>query len=131
MDLCTALDDAKGTETIPEDINFNLPDNFIRPFREDIDSRNEYKTRTEMAIYNERERCFDDFSNLLRQFRTVRSVYGPFIIYGSDACTLIHVHVTCFSPYIYAIVSDILTLIHLHGTCFFSHHMSTLFFMFQ
>ena len=70
-DLCNALDDAKGTETIPEDINFNLPDNFIRPFRDDIDSRNEYKTRTETAVYNERERCFDDFSNLLRQFRTV------------------------------------------------------------
>lgn len=28
-----------------EDISFSLPDTFIRPFREETDSRNEYKTQ--------------------------------------------------------------------------------------
>ena len=69
-DLSSAVEDAKGSEFI-EDINFNLPDNFIRPFREDIDSRNEYKSRIETAAYNERERYFDDFSNLIRHFQSV------------------------------------------------------------
>ena len=69
-DLSSAVEDAKGSEFV-EDINFNLPDNFIRPFREDIDSRNEYKSRIETAAYNERERYFDDFSNLLRRFQSV------------------------------------------------------------
>ena len=69
-DLGAAAEDCKGSEVV-EDTNFNLPDNFIRPFREDIDSRNEYKTRLECAAYNERERCFDDFSNMLRRFQAV------------------------------------------------------------
>jgi len=69
-DLSAAAEDSKGSE-VGEDMNFNLPDNFIRPFREEIDSRNEYKTRLECAAYNERERCFDDFSNMLRRFQAV------------------------------------------------------------
>jgi hypothetical protein len=63
-------EDVRAAEVI-EDINFSLPDNFIRPFREEIDSRNEYRTQTEAAAYNERERCFDDFSNLLRDFQMI------------------------------------------------------------
>ena len=30
--------------TVYEDVSFSLPDNFIRPFRAETDSRNEYKT---------------------------------------------------------------------------------------
>ena len=44
---------------------------FIRPFDEDFDNRNEYKTQIEKNIYNERERCYDEFSNLFRQFQEV------------------------------------------------------------
>eukprot|EP01041_Mallomonas_annulata_P001544 gene1544-2984_t len=42
---------------------------YIRSFRDDIDDRNEYKSQVETAVYNERERCYDDFSNMFRQFQ--------------------------------------------------------------
>ena len=51
------------------DDHFTLPDVFIRPFREEIDSRLEYKTAIESQIYNERERCFDEFSNLFHSYQ--------------------------------------------------------------
>ena len=44
---------------------------FIRPFDDTSDNRHEYKTNAEKNIYNERERCYDDFSNLFRQFQEV------------------------------------------------------------
>jgi hypothetical protein len=48
-ELVGAAEDAKSGEVI-EDINFSLPDNFIRPFREEIDSRNEYRTQVSYII---------------------------------------------------------------------------------
>ena len=53
----------------PGDDHCTLPEVFIRPFREETDSRLEYKTQIETAMYNERERCFDEFSNLLHMFQ--------------------------------------------------------------
>ena len=43
-ELSAIVDDAKGLNLI-EDANFNLPDNFIRPFIEEFDSRNEFKSK--------------------------------------------------------------------------------------
>jgi hypothetical protein len=51
-----------------EDRHFVLPEVFIRPFRDDVDSRNEYRGPVLSGIYNERERCYDEFSNLLHSF---------------------------------------------------------------
>ena len=42
-DLIGVADDTRGAE-LSEDICFSLSDHFIQPFREEIDSRNEYKT---------------------------------------------------------------------------------------
>ena len=64
-DLHYVSEETKGTMDIER---ITLPDTFIRPFRPDIDSRLEYKSPEENAIYNERERCFDEFSNLLSKF---------------------------------------------------------------
>jgi hypothetical protein len=50
-ELVGAAEDAKSGE-IAEDINFSLPDNFIRPFREEIDSRNEYRTQVSYNYSN-------------------------------------------------------------------------------
>jgi hypothetical protein len=50
-ELIGAVEDAKSGE-IAEDINFSLPDNFIRPFREEIDSRNEYRTQVSYNYSN-------------------------------------------------------------------------------
>jgi uncharacterized protein YbcI len=44
---------------------------FLRPFDEDVDSRHEYKSPIECNIFNEREKCYDEFSNLFRQFQSV------------------------------------------------------------
>lgn len=43
-ELTGAAEDARGA-SMPEDISFSLPDNFVRPFREETDSRNEYKSQ--------------------------------------------------------------------------------------
>ena len=43
-DLIAAAEDARST-VMSEDVSFSLPDTFIRPFREEVDSRNEYKTQ--------------------------------------------------------------------------------------
>lgn len=42
-DLMGVADDTRGAE-LSEDICFSLSNHFIQPFREEIDSRNEYKT---------------------------------------------------------------------------------------
>ena len=47
-DLIAAAEDARGT-VMSEDISFYLPDTFIRPFREEVDSRNEYKTQVSVT----------------------------------------------------------------------------------
>ncbi len=47
------------------------PETFIRPFREEIDSRNEYKSPTESVLYNERESCYDEFTNCFHRFQDV------------------------------------------------------------
>lgn len=53
-------------------VYFRLPESFVKPFREELDSRNEYnKSQLENAIYNERERCYDEFSNLLYRFQSI------------------------------------------------------------
>jgi hypothetical protein len=49
----------------------SLPETFLKPFREEMDSRHEYKTKNENAIFNERERCFDEFCNLISKFQQV------------------------------------------------------------
>lgn len=41
---------------------------FIRPFHDDRDNRNGYKGKIESVVYNEREKCFDEFSNLFRKY---------------------------------------------------------------
>ena len=47
------------------------PETFIRPFREEIDSRNEYKSPTESVLYNERESCYDEFTNCFHRFQDI------------------------------------------------------------
>ena len=42
--LSVAAEDLRCAEVV-EDISFSLPDTFIQPFREDRDSRNEYKSQ--------------------------------------------------------------------------------------
>ena len=63
-DLQTRADDLKGN-----DDHLALPEVFIRPFREETDSRLEYKTAYEGMVYNERERCFDEISNLFHMYQ--------------------------------------------------------------
>ena len=48
-ELSAIVDDAKGLNLI-EDANFNLPDNFIRPFIEEFDSRNEFKSKVSQLL---------------------------------------------------------------------------------
>ena len=66
-EMISSLEDSNAN------ISFQLkvPDTFLKPFREEIDSRNEYKTQSENAIFNERERCFDEFCNLIGRFQQV------------------------------------------------------------
>ncbi len=45
--------------------------NFIRPFREEIDSRNEYRTTIEKQLYNEKEKFYDEFYNLFQHFQEI------------------------------------------------------------
>ena len=49
-DLMGVADDTRGAE-LSEDICFSLSNHFIQPFREEIDSRNEYKTQVRNFIY--------------------------------------------------------------------------------
>ena len=44
---------------------------FLKPFRDDIDSRHEYKNPLENRAYNERECCFDQFSDLFKRFQSI------------------------------------------------------------
>lgn len=52
-------------------ILLNTDTTFIRRFREEVDSRYEYKSSLECFVYNEREQLFDMFSNLFHQFQEV------------------------------------------------------------
>ena len=49
-DLTGVADDTRGAE-LSEDICFSLSNHFIQPFREEIDSRNEYKTPVRNLFY--------------------------------------------------------------------------------
>lgn len=42
---------------------------YLRPFVESSDSRNEYKSQFDMQMYNERERVYDAFANLFRSYQ--------------------------------------------------------------
>eukprot|EP01032_Pedospumella_encystans_P010892 gene10892-12709_t len=50
--------------------NFRLPETFQKPFREDLDSKNEFKTQLELATFYERERTYDELSNLFLRYQT-------------------------------------------------------------
>ena len=63
-ELSTRAEDRGGN-----DDHLVLPEVFIRPFREETDSRLEYKTPYEGLVYNERERCFDELSNLFHLYQ--------------------------------------------------------------
>lgn len=63
-ELATKAEDVRGNED-----HLALPEVFIRPFREETDSRLEYKTPYEGLVYNERERCFDELSNLFHTYQ--------------------------------------------------------------
>lgn len=52
-------------------LNISNVEDFIRPFDANIDNRHDYKTQIECTIYNEREKCYDEFCNLFRQFQTI------------------------------------------------------------
>ena len=58
-----------GTEEEESGMLLQTDTTFIRCFREEVDSRYEYKSPLECYIYNEREQLFDMFSNLFRQFQ--------------------------------------------------------------
>jgi hypothetical protein len=73
-ELTAYIEDSQGSNEDAEESKFFIPDTFIRPFREDIDSRNEYKSPIEHSIYNEREHCYDDFSNLFHQFQDINKI---------------------------------------------------------
>lgn len=73
-ELIAYIEDSQGSNEDAEESKFFLPDTFIRPFREEIDSRNEYKSPIENSIYNEREHCYDDFSNLFHQFQDINKI---------------------------------------------------------
>ena len=47
--LSVAAEDLRCAEVV-EDISFSLPDTFIQPFREDRDSRNEYKSQVRVLL---------------------------------------------------------------------------------
>jgi hypothetical protein len=47
--LSVAAEDLRCAEVV-EDISFSLPDTFIQPFREDRDSRNEYKSQVRILL---------------------------------------------------------------------------------
>ena len=70
LSLKTASEDYLEQEFM-DDSALVSRDNFIRPFRDDVDSRLEYKNQLEMKLFNERESCFDQFSDLFRRFQTV------------------------------------------------------------
>ena len=44
-------------------------ESFIRTFAEDVDNRNDYRSPVDARAYNERERCYDSLSNLIRRFQ--------------------------------------------------------------
>jgi hypothetical protein len=46
--LYVAAEDLRCAE-VEEEISFSLPDTFIQPFREDRDSRNEYKSQVRIS----------------------------------------------------------------------------------
>ena len=75
QELQAVAEDARGST---DSEKFALPDIFIRPFRAEVDSRHEYKTPEENAIYNERERCFDEFSNVFASLRVLSEFFTIF-----------------------------------------------------
>ena len=67
-----------GSEENDSEIDFDLnPEEesgtttFLRSFVHEEDSRHEFTSTVDAAVYNEREKCFDLFSNLLRQYQTL------------------------------------------------------------
>lgn len=68
LDLELTLLELRNNATSDKD---NAAQHFLRPFIEDVDSRLEYKNGVDSAAYNERERCYDMFSNVFRRFQEV------------------------------------------------------------
>ena len=71
MQLNASIEDFNLHEAGSSMMKGALPETFLKPFREEMDSRHEYKTKNENAIFNERERCFDQFCNLISRFQQV------------------------------------------------------------
>ena len=71
MQLSASIEDLNWHDSGPSLMKGSLPETFLKPFREEMDSRHEYKTKNENAIFNERERCFDEFCNLISRFQQV------------------------------------------------------------
>eukprot|EP01036_Dinobryon_divergens_P029422 gene29422-38516_t len=74
IQLNASIEDFNLHETSSSAMKSSLPETFLKPFREEMDSRHEYKTKNENAIFNERERCFDEFCNLISKFQQVSKI---------------------------------------------------------
>jgi hypothetical protein len=80
-----------GDKTQMYSVSFKMPETFLKPFREEIDSKNEFKSQVrsvqlwrggallinvllsqaELVGFYERERVYDEFSNLYFRFQSV------------------------------------------------------------